>query len=42
MIKGYKQQKVLKQKSETHAIIKVTKDGKEFLMDAFDEVNDSD
>ena len=42
MIRGYKQQKVLKQKTETHAIIKVTKDGKQYLMNAFDEVNDSD
>lgn len=42
MIKGYKQQSVLDTPSENHSIIKVTKDGKTFLMHEFESVNDSD
>ena len=42
MIKGYKQVEVIDNPSENCSIIKVTKDGKTFLMHEFDSVDDSD
>lgn len=42
MIKDYKQEKVIDTPSENCSIIRVSKDGKRYLMHEFESMNDSD